>query len=111
MPLTTEARADATPPALSLQRLRWAVTAVPLVQAALLLALLPGVADGGRGALPLALALALAGAALLAALLWWSLGRVGAAVAGLDRALQRTRELFDALPLGIAVYDAKDRIE
>lgn len=111
MPLTTEARAVTPPPAPSLQRLRWAVTAVPLVQAALLLALLPGVADGGRSALPLALALALAGAAVLAALLWWSLGRVGAAVAGLERALQRTRELFDALPLGIAVYDAKDRIE
>lgn len=110
MSTTTDAAAT-PPPAPTLRGLRWAVTSVPVVQAALLLALLPAVADAGRPALPLAAALALGGALGLAALLWWALGRVDGVLAGTRRSMQRMQELFDALPLGIAVYDPKDRLE
>ena len=89
MSTTPDAAAPQPPPAPTLQRLRWAVASVPLVQAALLLALLPAVADAGRPALPLAAALALAGALGLAALLWWALGRVDHVLAGTRRGMQR----------------------
>ncbi len=108
---STPDAAAAPPQAPSLKGLRWAVASVPAVQAALLLALLPAVADGGRATLPLAAALALAGALGLTALLWWALGRIDAMLAGTRRAVHRMQELFDALPLGIAVYDAQDRLE
>jgi PAS domain-containing protein len=108
MTSTSDAAATTLPPPdPGSRRWRWALTGVPLVQALLVLPLLPAVADGGRAALPTALGLAAVAALALAALLWWSLGRAAVAFAG----LRRMQELFDALPLGIAVYDLRDRLE
>lgn len=111
MPHPETERASPTAARPPVPRLQWALAGVPLVQGALLLALLPGVADGGRAALPAAYALVAAGALALAALLWWGLGHIERAWAATARRLQRTRELFDLLPLGIVVYDPQDRIE
>lgn len=106
-----ETERPAPRPAGAAPRLQWALAGVPLVQGALFAALLPAVADGGPAALPAGLAFAAAGALALAALLWWGLGRIERAWAATAQRLQRTRDLFDLLPLGIVVYDAEDRIE
>lgn len=110
MPDPTE-NATTAAPAPRVPRLQWVLAGVPLVQGALFVALLPTVAEGGRGALPVAIGLALAGAVALAALLWWGLGHVERAWKATASRLERTRQLFDMLPMGIVVYDPQDRIE
>lgn len=81
-----------------------------LVLGALALGALAWVAQRGAAALPWAM-LAVAGAAASLALLAERRARQAqAARRGLKEQVERTRELLEALPLGVVQYDAQDRL-
>ncbi|MFO1270910.1 MAG: adenosylmethionine decarboxylase [Rubrivivax sp.] len=84
--------------------------APPLAQGALALAALAWVAQQGSAALPAAAALVVAAAAALAVFADRRAREAEQARRTLAAQAGRTRELLDALPLGVVLYDVEDRL-